>query len=203
MTDDPAALKRTNLGLILEIRRLKEKLNDRGEELPEETPRQKAIREAVFRLNRFQAGSPEYQAELAKVTAEHAHLIAAEVAETTSGYQAKLESRNRQIVKLMRSAEASKLASRMARGGSANVLQQLIADRIDVVPEGDDHVVKFRLADGTETTADGVAEEFLRDPALSPLIRDSKVLSAQSAAENARRVAETLARAPTTPIQHR
>jgi hypothetical protein len=182
-------LRRKNSELIGEKRKLQERvavLMAEARDPADPSPMAKFIRENAPRLRPFEPGSPEWQAELAKIESE---II---VEDSAPARAAKLEKMNAEILRLMRNAEASTLANALARAGSAKVLLPFIAERIEVVPQGDEYAVKFRGADGTETTADGVAAEFMRDPALSPLIHQSQALSARNAEQHAKRVAETL-----------
>lgn len=192
---DVTGLKRKVQRLLGHNRRLK----DRVKELeaakhsePEPTPREKFLQEAARRLVGLEGDAKA--AEIAKLEAEMAPLIDAEVAEHGRQLQEQIASQQQTIRRAMRERAATDLAMRIRRPGVAlHVLTPLLLERFEVQETGEEFTVMVKGPDGQPITTEQLAEELRANPAFGPLVEGS---TPQEKAAHAAKVAETLGQRP-------
>lgn len=155
------------------------------------TPLDRWIHEQAKRLAPFESGSPEWQAEFAKIEAEMdaAEPIRAEIAAAGEKYEQRLASMTATLRRETLRAAAHDLARDLARDGCTEALMPSLMQRIGVEQRGDEFVAVALDASGKSTSFDAIKEEFRQTPAFAPVVRGA---AESEKADHARRVAEMI-----------
>lgn len=190
-------LKDKNMELEQQNKSLRERIDTNGVVIADnESPRDKFFREQAKRLDKWTAGTPEYQAEIDAILAEPeaVAMFNFDVAEVESKLKARGESLRSQVEQLAQEQSAARLACDLSPR-HADLLAPHLKERIRGKWEGDEYVTTFAAADGTAISEDELIREFRARPEFS------KVITGASEADKAaheRRVAEVLGSTPVT-----
>lgn len=189
---DVSTLKRHMRRLLGEIRKLKGKP---ATEEVDETPRDKFIRENAPRLKPFEAGTPQWQAELDKIMADMEPILAAEGERHGAELQAKVARLSTSIEKETLRQAATRIAVSLAKPGSSDVLLPHITARLRTKWDGDECQVEVTGADGDPSSEDSLLAEFREmRPEFAAIVQGA---SEDDKIAHAKRVAATLGKDPT------
>lgn len=187
--DNVEGLKRKNRELLGELKKLKQRLADKP---PEPTPREKFLQDAARRLVGLEDDAKA--AEVAKLEAEMAPLIDAEVAEHGRQLQQRLEGLSRTATRLMRDNAATQVVMRIRRPGiDPTVLAPFVLERLDVQETDGEFSVIGKGPNGEPISLEALAEELRGRSDLAPLVAGA---CAEEKAAHAAKVAETLGQRP-------
>lgn len=198
---DFAGLRRNLQRALTEKKKWQARARELEAQLPtapkDPSTRDKFLASAAVRLAGLEGDA--LAAELVKLEAEMAPLIAAEVGEVQAQHVARIESLSKAYVRVRREQAAQAIAADLARPGAAAVLTPHVLKRIHAEARGDDVELLARDAGGKPMSFEALKQELRSAPGFAPLIAGTTKTEQEA---HARKVAESLGQpAPVGPAQ--